>query len=70
MSGARGEGAGQGPGDPGPGGRPGVGAADEDAGPIGPFPSWAWVYGSVITYTAALVVLLSWLSSALDFGGP
>jgi hypothetical protein len=41
---------------------------DEDGGPIGIFPTWSWVYGTVLVY-GALVILVLWvLSRVLDPG--
>ena len=31
---------------------------DEDSGPIGIFPSWRWVYWSVVIYTLAVIAIL------------
>ena len=45
----------------------GVAQDDEDGGRIGIFPSWGWLYGSVIVYTLLLIVLLYVLSVMLDF---
>ncbi len=45
----------------------GVARDDEDGGQIGIFPSWGWLYGSVIVYTLLLIVVLYVLSTALDF---
>lgn len=39
---------------------------DEDEGPIGIFRSWSVLYGSVIVYTVALVVLLWIFTVAFD----
>lgn len=39
---------------------------NEDEGPVGPFPSWSWVYGTVLLY-GALVILALWvLTRILD----
>ena len=39
---------------------------DEEGGPIGIFPTWSWVYGTVLVY-GALVILVLWiLTRALD----
>ncbi len=40
---------------------------DEDGGRVGIFPSWGWLYGSVIVYTLLLIVALYVLSNVLDF---
>ncbi len=31
---------------------------DEDSGPIGIFPSWRWVYWSVVIYTLVVIAVL------------
>ena len=31
---------------------------EDENGAIGPFPSWGWVYGSVIVYTILAIALL------------
>lgn len=41
-------------------------AADEDAGPIGIFPTWTSVYVSVVVFTLLMIALLSWFSVALN----
>jgi len=43
---------------------------DEDGGPIGIFPSWGWVYGSVIAYTLITVVVLYVLTVTLNYTAP
>jgi hypothetical protein len=40
----------------------------EEAGPVGVFPSWAWVYGTVLVYGALTILVLWLLSRALDPG--
>jgi hypothetical protein len=35
---------------------------------IGIFPGWRWLYVTVIVYAAALILLLYFLTSALNFG--
>ena len=35
---------------------------------IGIFPSWSWLYGAVVVYTAALIVILYILTVTLDLG--
>ena len=35
---------------------------------VGIFPSWRWLYGTVIVYAALLVVLLYVFTVTLDFG--
>ena len=49
----------------GPGGRP-----EDESGPIGPFPSWRWVYGSVIVYTVLAIALLHVFTVTFDHGLP
>ncbi len=34
--------------------------AREDRGPIGPFPSWPWLYGTVLVY-GTVVILVLWI---------
>jgi len=59
---------GRGPGDGAyPGG--GEGVPDGEEGPVGPFPSWGWVYGTVLVYGAAVILGLWILTRALDPGG-
>ena len=36
--------------------------------PVGIFPSWRWVYATVVVYGVALILLLTVLSRILDFG--
>lgn len=43
---------------------------DDEAGPIGIFPSWGWVYGTVIAWAAFVVLLLYAFTVTLDFGSP
>ena len=43
-------------------------ALDEE-GRIGLFPSWLWVYGTVLVYGVVLIAILTLLSRLLDFGG-
>ena len=40
---------------------------DEDAGPIGPFPNWMSVYVSVVVFTIAMIAILAWFTSALNY---
>ena len=42
--------------------------SEEDSGAIGIFPSWGWVYGSVIVYTVLAIVLLHIFTVTLDYG--
>ncbi|MFW6200448.1 MAG: hypothetical protein ACOC8K_07745 [Gemmatimonadota bacterium] len=51
---------------------PGVGPGsipDDEAGPIGIFPSWAWVYGTVIAWASFLILLLYVFTITFDFSG-
>lgn len=43
-------------------------AQDEDRGPVGPFPSWGWVYGTVLVYGLLVIVVLWILTGLLDPG--
>lgn len=43
-------------------------AADE-AGPIGPFPSWPAIYGTVLVYGVLMILFLWILTRLLDPGG-
>ena len=46
-------------------------AEDEDeGGRIGIFPSWGWLYGAVVVYSTALIILLHIFTVTLDFGAP
>jgi hypothetical protein len=46
-------------------------ADDEDEGErIGIFPSWGWLYGAVLVYSTALIILLHIFTVTLDFGAP
>jgi hypothetical protein len=40
---------------------------DLDEGPIGIFPTWRWVYGTVIVFSLVTVVVLYYFSAAMDF---
>ncbi len=55
-----------------PGGEPpGVGPdsiPEDEGGPIGIFPSWGWVYGTVIAWAAFLVLLLYVFTITFDYG--
>lgn len=42
--------------------------SDDENGPIGIFPNWWWLYGAVVIYTVAAIVLLHLFSVTLDFG--
>ena len=41
----------------------------EDEGSIGPFPSWAWVYGTVLVYGVLMILALWALTRLLDPAG-
>ena len=43
--------------------------AREDRGPIGPFPNWPWVYGTVLAYGVLMILFLWILTRVLDPGG-
>ena len=47
---------------------PGPRKVTEEEGRIGLFPSWRWVYVSVLGYGLLLIILLTILSRVLDFG--
>ena len=56
---------------PGPGRGPDPAPAEEDdAGPVGIFPSWKALYTTVVVYALGLIVLFWILSEALAFGTP
>lgn len=40
----------------------------EEEGRVGLFPSWRWVYGTVLGYGILLIIILTLLSRLLDFG--
>jgi len=64
------------PGEPAPrnghGAEPGRGMGSrsepDEEGPVGPFPSWKWVYGSVLAYGALVIIALWILTRILDPG--
>lgn len=41
---------------------------EDEAGPIGIFPSWPWVYGTVVVWAAVSVVLLWIFTVTFDHG--
>lgn len=64
--------AGQGPGAPASPGRVDSGkrvAKPDEAGPIGVFPNWRWVYTTVVVYGVLVILALLVLSRVLDPGG-
>jgi hypothetical protein len=40
----------------------------EDEGPIGIFPSWGWLYATVLVWFVVVVVVLYVLTVTLDYG--
>jgi hypothetical protein len=44
-------------------------APPDDEGPIGIFPDWGWVYGTVIVYGVVVIGILTVLTRILSFGG-
>ena len=42
--------------------------AEEDDGAIGIFPSWGWVYGTIIVYTILAIALLHVFTVTFDYG--
>lgn len=44
--------------------------APGDEGPVGPFPSWSWLYGVVVAYGLLVIVVLTLLTRLLDPGTP
>lgn len=47
---------------------PGDDGAEEDGGAIGIFPSWGWVYGTIIVYTILAIALLHVFTVTFDYG--
>ena len=47
-----------------------AGEPEDESGPIGPFPSWSWVYGSVIVYTILAIALLHVFTVTFNHGLP
>ncbi len=45
-----------------------VDVPDDEAGPVGPFASWRWVYGTVLLYGVLVIGLLALLTRILDPG--
>jgi hypothetical protein len=65
---ARTDGRGSGPGNDGAPGRGPFSASNEEKGPIGPFPRWKWVYGTVLLYGTLMILALWILTRVLDPG--
>lgn len=42
--------------------------APEENGPVGLFPSWKWLYVTVVVYGAVVILVLYLLTVLLDFG--
>ena len=40
----------------------------DEEGPIGIFPTWRWVYGTVVVYGVVVIVVLTILTRFLGFG--
>jgi hypothetical protein len=40
----------------------------DDGGRVGPFPSWGWVYGTVLVYGVVVILVLIVLSRVLSHG--
>ncbi len=49
-------------------GRGAPSSPEEEHGPVGPFPSWLWMYGTVLVYGVVMIVALTLLSRLLDPG--
>ncbi len=47
-----------------------VGEPEDENGAIGLFPSWGWVYGSVVVYTILAIVLLHVFTVTFDHSLP
>ena len=46
--------------------RDGEGAPVDEAERLGPFPSWKWVYGTVLVYGTLVIIVLWILTRLLD----
>jgi len=44
------------------------GRPPDEEGPIGPFPDWRWVYGTVLVYGVVVIGVLTILTRILSFG--
>jgi len=42
------------------------GSVDEERGPVGIFPSWKWLYGTVLVYGTLMIIALWILTRVLD----
>jgi hypothetical protein len=47
-----------------------AGESEDEAEGIGFFPSWGWVYGSIIVYTVLAIALLHFFTVTFDHGLP
>ena len=47
---------------------PGDGLPDDEGEPIGIFPTWGWLYGTVIGWATVLVLLLYLFTVTFDYG--
>lgn len=43
-------------------------SGDDDSGPVGPFPSWGALYGTVVAWALTLIVLLYLFTVFLNVG--
>lgn len=55
---------------PDPSGEGGDGERDDDDGPVGIFPSWRWLYATVLVYAMLLLIALHVFTVAFDHGAP
>jgi len=44
--------------------------SEDEGGRIGIFPSWGWLYGTVLVYSTLLIILLHIFTVTLDFWAP
>jgi len=56
--------------DGGEGAETGPGGPSDEDGPVGPFPSWRWLYATVLAWFAVVVLGLWILTVTLDHGVP